>query len=451
MIVPADAVSEIRIEPLFSHAEFTQDPKRIVVQFFPWNGQMDEKRFHSYDWIKESPEMILDDWHFDGKAIVFRKRFCGEQEFNVQVLEKNDAGVVKRKRNFHLYSLKPDLYALRPFRGDIHIHTTGSDGQEEPRYTAARFRELGMDFAAISDHRNYEPSIVAMEYWRDINPDYKLFPCEEVHAPGSPVHVLNFGGRYSVHKMSYEREEAYRKEVAEIEKSLPEDLSCESRFAVASAEWVFREVKKAGGLAVFCHPYWYTEQYVINSQVTDAIFANRNFDAFELLGGFKKCHVGSNNLQVVRYYEECARGNVFPVTGSDDCHATDRFMMDENRVDSRNAELTGWFSTIVFARSCAYQDLADAVRNGFSAALERIEGEMPRCYSSLRLAQYGLFLQKWYFPMHDVLCAAEGALMLRVLAGDENARQALKSLSGSVRRYQESVFARSPGRPGNAE
>ena len=442
MIVPADAESEIRIEPLFAHAEFTPDPSRIVVQFFPWNGQMNETHYHSYDWIKESPEMIVDDWHFDGKAIVLKKRFYGEQEFNIQVLEKNENGTVKCKRNFHLYSLKPDLYERRPFRGDIHIHTTGSDGKEEPRYTAARFRELGMDFASISDHRNYAPSIEALEYWKELNPDYKLFPCEEVHAPGCIVHVLNFGGKYSVHKMSYEREDEYRREVAELSKELPADFSDESKFAVSSAEWVFREVKKAGGLAVFCHPYWYTEQYVVNSQVTDTIFKKRNFDAFELLGGFYRTQVGSNNLQVIRYYEERAKGNIFPVTGSDDCHATDRFDMEENKINSKNAELTGWCSTLVFAKSCEYQDVADAIRAGYSVAMERIEGEMPRCFSDIRLAQYAIFLQKWYFPMHDVLCASEGALMLRVLAGDTFAREALKSLHGSIARYQKSVFGR---------
>ena len=116
--------------------------------------------------------------------------------------------------------------------------------------------------------------------------------------------------------------------------------------------------------------------------------------------------------------------------------------MEENKVNSKNAELTGWCSTLVFAKSCEYQDVADAIRAGYSVAMERIEGEMPRCFSDIRLAQYAIFLQKWYFPMHDVLCAAEGALMLRVLSGDTFAREALKSLHGSIARYQKSVFGK---------
>lgn len=440
MVVPADKESEIRIEPLFSHAEFTPDPARIIIQFFPWNGQMDEEYFHSYDWIKESPEMIVSDWRFDGKAIVFKKHFYGEQEFNILIVEKDENGTEKKRRNFHLYSLKPDLYALRPFRGNIHIHTTGSDGKEEPRYTAARYRELGMDFVSVSDHRNYEPSITAMEYWREKHPDYKLFPCEEVHSPGNPVHILNFGGRYSVHKLSYENEEKYRREVDAIASELPENISRETKFAVAAAEWVFNEVKRAGGVAVFCHPYWYTQQYVINRQVTELIFQRKKFDAFELLGGFLKNLPGSNNFQVINYYEERAKGNFFPVTGSDDSHGTDTFALDSCRIGSQDADLAGWYSTIVFAASCDHPALADAIKKEYSVAAEEISGEMPRVFGSLRLCQYASFLQRWYFPMHKVLCKSEGALMLRVLAGDTGAEEALKQLRGSIARYQKQVF-----------
>lgn len=442
MIVPADKESEIRIEPLFGHAEFPREPGKVVVQFFPWDGQMAPDHYHSYDGIKESPEMIVNDWHFDGKCIVFKRLFSGEQEFNVLITVKDDRGNVKKNVQLHLYALKDDLYALRPFRGNIHIHTSGSDGKEEACYVAARFRELGMDFCSISDHRNYGPSITAMDYWKELHPDFKLFPGEEVHSPGNPVHILNFGGRYSVHKKSCDNEEEYRREVADIEAQLPQGLSKESSFAIAAAEWVFDEVRKAGGVAVFCHPYWYTQQYVINTQVSDTIFQRRKFDAFELLGGFYKHLPGSNNLQVVRYYDECARGNVFPVTGSDDSHGTDRFLHPEQFVNNLTADLAGWYSTVVFAKSCEFADIAEALRNGMSVAAEEIEGEMPRVYSTFRLSRYASFLQRWYFPMHKTLCAAEGALMLRVLSGDSMAAEALKQLRGSVQRYQAQVFGK---------
>ena len=75
-----------------------------------------------------------------------------------------------------------------------------------------------------------------------------------------------------------------------------------------------------------------------------------------------------------------------------------------------------------------------------SAAVEKIEGESLRVYSSFRLTKYATFLMRWYFPMHDVLCADEGALMLRVLAGEEGARKALTALLGSVEAYRSGAF-----------
>ena len=440
MIVPAERESEIRITPLFDHAKFSNCKDRITVMFYPWDGLNSDHSYRGYSWIPEDPENQINDWDFDGDTLVFKAVFSGEQEFNILIIEKNDKGVIVKKRRFHLYSLKEDLYALRPYRGNFHIHTTGSDGREEPRYVAARYRQLGMDFCAISDHRNYTPSITAKEYWLERNPDFKLYPGEEVHSPGNPVHIVNFGGKYSVHKLSYDNEEQYRREVDEIRKTLPEGLTEQSAFDVAASEWVFDEIRKAGGLCVFCHPYWYTEQYVISEEITSEIFKRRKFDAFELLGGHYKYLPQSNNHQIVRYYEECAKGNRFPVVGLDDSHGTDRFEVDEHKVNSQTRDLAGWYSTLVFAHSAELHDLHDSIRKGLSAAVEKIEGDQLRVYSDFRLTKYATFLMRWYFPMHDTLCADEGALMLRVLSGDTKAQIALDALRGSVKEWENHAF-----------
>ena len=440
MIVPAEQESEIRITPLFSHARFTSDREKLVVLFYPWDGRFSENSPRGYSWIKEDPENVLHNWYLDEDTLVIKAFFSGEQEFNIVILEKNDAAVVVKKSCFHLYSLKEDLYKLRPYRGNFHIHTNCSDGREEPRYVAARFRQMGMDFCAISDHRKYEPSVDAKEYWQKRNPDFKLYPGEEVHSPDNPVHIVNFGGRYSINKLSFENEELYRSQVAEIRKTLPASLSEKSAFAVAASDWVFEQIKKAEGLAVFCHPYWYTEQYVIQEEITSEIFKRRKFDAFELLSGMFKHQSQSNNHQIVRYYEECAKGNCFPVVGLDDSHGTDRFEVEENKVGSLPRDLAGWYSTLVFAPSAELADLHAGIRQGFSAAVEKIEGGQLRVYSNFRLTKYATFLMKWYFPMHDTLCADEGALMLRILAGDAKAQEALNALNGSVKAWENSAF-----------
>ena len=34
--------------------------------------------------------------------------------------------------SFHVYALDEDLFALSPFKGDMHIHSTNSDGKNKP-------------------------------------------------------------------------------------------------------------------------------------------------------------------------------------------------------------------------------------------------------------------------------------------------------------------------------
>ncbi|MGI5819208.1 MAG: PHP domain-containing protein [Armatimonadota bacterium] len=43
------------------------------------------------------------------------------------------------------------------FKGDVHIHTTASDGRADREQVLARLRECGFDFAAIADHDLHTP------------------------------------------------------------------------------------------------------------------------------------------------------------------------------------------------------------------------------------------------------------------------------------------------------
>ena len=145
----------------------------------------------------------------------------------------------------------------------------------------------------------------------------------------------------------------------------------------------------------------------------------------------------------MRYYEECAKGNRFPVVGLDDSHGTDRFEVDEEKVNSSSRELAGWYSTIVFSPSLELTDIHNSIRKGFSVAVESMEGSSVKVFSDFRLTKYATFLLRWYFPMHNTLCADEGALMLRILSGDSKAQVALNALRGSVKAWEDSAFARS--------
>lgn len=442
-VVPADKTSEIRVKPRYEHAKFGA-ASELGVQYYPYDGLRPDGTYENFSWQKNTHP--TPEWRMEGDTLVIKMCFAGEQEHLLLVNTMKD-GVVVRKREFHVYSLGEDLLKLRPFKGDFHIHTMRSDGKETPCYVAARYRQKGFDFIALSDHRDYAPSVEAIEYWKPYDLDFRLYPGEEVHTTDNPVHIINFAGKSSVNKLCRDDDEKYRKEVAKIEKSITGKKEGVNYFEVAASEWAFEKIREAEGLAVFCHPYWYCAQFVINEGLIGEMFRRRKFDAFELLGGFYKYQYESNNFQVIRYFEEQAKGNRFPVVGLSDSHGTDIFRKTwagdrTEEVNSRDADLAGWYYTVILAESNSAEDLIAGVKDFRSVAVSEISGGQPQIYGEFRIVRYVSFLMREYFPLHAHYCAEEGALMLDCLAGDKAAGKALKALKGRVGGYREDFFGR---------
>lgn len=77
------------------------------------------------------------------------------------------------------------------FRGNLHCHTTNSDGALPPAEVADHYAKLGYDFLAISDHLKVtDPQTVQRD-------DLLLIPGTELHgderAPGRRYHIVVFG------------------------------------------------------------------------------------------------------------------------------------------------------------------------------------------------------------------------------------------------------------------
>lgn len=86
---------------------------------------------------------------------------------------------------------------------------------------AAMYRQKGFDFMAVTDHGLWEPSQEAMDAYAQTAIDLRLFHGEEVHAPGNPVHIINFGGSFSVNELFRQDEAGYYEAVRAIERQLP--------------------------------------------------------------------------------------------------------------------------------------------------------------------------------------------------------------------------------------
>jgi hypothetical protein len=405
-IIPIRTPATIKITPRFRHVAFPE-PGSLTVTVFPMEEgprKVREARRQATAEPAQSQRHEIPHWEMVDGEMILTLTVEEEQEVTILV-DDTSTGTTKRFAEFRLFALAPDLYSLRPYKGDLHAHSSFSDGLEPPEYVAAAGRRMGFDFMAITDHHRYEPSIRAIEAFSGLDTGLTLFPGEEVHPPGSPIHIVNFGATESVNALF--DSEAYATEVRRIEtelEGLPEERR-EAESIYARAAWACGKIRESGGLAIFCHPSWVTRnRYDVPEAATSLMFAGRPFDALELVGGYPLREVESNALQIARYVQESVAGGAMPVVGSSDAHGVE------------TGELFGWYYTVVFARNAS--ELIPAVKGNMSVAVDAVPGSDPRPYGPFRLVRLTAFLFREYFPIHDALCRREGELLLELVGAD---------------------------------
>ncbi|MBC7363073.1 MAG: hypothetical protein H5U07_00845, partial [Candidatus Aminicenantes bacterium] len=380
-------------------------------------------------WKKAAAEPIVP------KDNVFEitRYFEAEQEHIFRLEEVSSEEKVREIGVFHVYSLKPDLFALRPYKGDFHLHSYRSDGQESPAYVAGACRRAGLDFIAITDHRWYGGSVEAKEFYKDLPVDLRIYPGEEVHPPDNPVHIVSFGARESITDLYGENDSSYRQEVQAIIARLGKIPDYVDRFQYASSVWAAQKIRERGGLGIFAHPYWRPgHANYISYALVDYLIENRVFDALELISGFgwpDLQGVDVNNLQLAKYMEAKSKGYRLPVVGISDSHSCE------------NSDQFGRYYTIVFSPSLELQDLIKAIKDEASVAVETLAGQLPRVYGPFRLVNYAHFLLRHVLPLHDEMCFEEGRLMIEYAGGDQAVLERLRLLKGQVQKYYEMVWA----------
>ena len=418
-VVPAAEVTRITIVPRGIHAApAVGETFRLMI--LPM-----EQTLEPYKQNDEYPSMMLSG---TGGAFTFAWQFDGEQEHILRIDRYKDGKIQPKKRTeLSVYSLLPDLMAMRPYRGDLHVHTTRSDGRESPEYVVAEYRRAGFDFMAITDHHTWQPSEEAIQAYKNIPTDIKLFHGEEVHAPGNHTHLVNFGGSYSINALFEADEAGYRAAVNALEANTGELAEGVDRFEYCANVWLLEQIRKAGGLAIYAHPHWIANVYHVRDAMTWQLFRDAPFDAFELLGGQTK---RENNMQCAIYEEARAMGLRIPIVGSSDSHGT------VNPVNFTEE------STFVFAKDCELQSLIEAIKALRSVAIASYQrDEVPFVHGPYRMAKYAMFLLEAYFPQHDELCAIEGGLMHLAIEGDEGAKHLLAQFIGRAEAFMQRCFA----------
>lgn len=360
-------------------------------------------------------------------SLKFSFSFCEEQEYILALQPQNGNSRVVYSTS--LYALEDDLYGSYVLKGDLHMHTTCSDGAETPKHRVAAARMVGHDFLAITDHNSDTGSIEAKRVV-----DLPALPMtaihgEEIHAADCPVHILALGASRSivpeVAAHSTELYSAREAILAQYGDSLPDNVD---RLPYAAAMDVFRRIREAGGISVLCHIYWevfdwyHKQRLGAPQQLVDALVAKPLFDVFELTSGAPKEDLSANYLQAAYYAEKLPKH--FPIIGITDSHCT---LPEANTIFGKNY-------TIVFSENRSEQAILQSIIKYRSVSVDGV-GDNPILRGDVRLCKYAKFLLQYYFPFHDFLLRQEGVIIERMLQ-----RQALDaSLSVSTRYTAERI------------
>ena len=435
-VFPENTEVTIKIKPLGVHAEFDRDAEyELQIRPLSEGNPRDYGNRPNITRYTQKPD--------DDGGFTVRHLFGGEQEYFIRVFKDG-----KRLLQLSVYALAEDLVGRYPYAGDLHMHTCRSDGREAPAVVAANYRRYGYDFLAITDHQRYYASLEAMNCFKDAPTDYVLVPGEEIHLPGNDVHIVNFGGEYSINGLVRSRDQVTEKGESEQYRSLfgkcppvmsddefkaavnkllpslniPEELP--DKFPYAACVWIFNEIKKANGLGIFCHPYWISDVYQVPESLTDYIMETKPFDAFEVSGG--ESYYEQNGFQWAKYYEDREKGRIYPIVGSTDSHGS---VHNNNKLVAR---------TIVFARENERTELIDSIKKLYSVAVETVGEE--KIIGDFRLTKYACFLLKNYFPLHDELCFEEGRALKAYALGDGDALDVLRLTKGRTVKLLHKYF-----------
>lgn len=433
-VILVHKTERITIKPLGEHVAFSGD-YRIVILSMAHGLKEHYADRDNYRELSASPDA-------DG-CIRFSVSFPEESEYLIRLM-RGEKTIVE----LSVYALEEDMRGRYPYRGDLHMHTFRSDGAQSPAVVAANYRRYGYDFTVISDHGRYYPSLEAIDAYRDVPIGMAIVEGEEIHLPGNDIHIVNFGSDYSVNGLldctdqsreSDRRavidnpppvltEAAYRAEVDALMETLdiPEGIE---KYNYASCVWAYNHIRNGGGLGIYPHPYWKCDgPYHVPETLGEYLTKTHPFDAFEVLGG--ENYFEQNGFQILRYYEDRAKGIQYPIVGSTDSHNS---ILEDNR----NAMIC---STLVFAAENEKHALISAIREEYSVAVDTISREY-RLVGDFRLVKYARFLLDEFTPLHDELCFEEGRLMKAWAAREEDAREGLRFISGRMEKLYKKYFA----------
>ena len=355
-----------------------------------------------------------------GGLYSFEYDFQAEQRYTLRV---KSAGAVIHSG--YLYAIGDRLAALRPYKGEMHCHSNRSDGACEPFELMTAYLGAGFDFATLTDHHKYAPSVEVREQMASATDIFTVIKGEEVHNKGyGYYHAVNFGGKSSVNYIIENDEDYVTREVERIkaEHTFPDGVCPQT---AAYRIFISEHIRRAGGVSILSHPYWdaYGEY---NTERPELIHLLRTgaFDALEIFAGNDVTGNG-DNLEIAVWTDLLREGITTSLVGVSDTHS----------LTSPTTRFNKNF-TIVFA-SCE-DDLCDAVREGRCVAVKRRDDVEFLVLGNYPLVAYARFLLAEMYPTYATLTSRVAE---EIGANGGEHTDAVRALEADALAYRRRFFA----------
>ena len=446
-IVPVGKKVHVRVRALFfqrSPSFLQKDGSTLVMKYF-----CDDKVLDSGDIAQPVEGLDLDPLPFtiEDDCIHFEFTATREDEYSFILLTVSPEKVQTGQYVFKIYALEQDLFELRPFKGDFHVHGSWSrcgNRDEDHKYVLKTARKYGLDFFALTEHQQHEPSRLLRQYAKDLGTECTVLTGEECHSlkekrptffisnvsyPSN--HIVSVGAREGVADYVNSHFEEYQADLARRMEALPGNLGPHAKEIMASADYIMDKIHEFGGIVIFAHPFWRSgERCNLPRPVREHIMQQGKYDAIEVIG-LGKTLVRINmlrmaNMETVAWWQEesIKKGKLIPLVGDTDSHHSD--------------QLLGRQYTIAFAKSNAMEDICQAVKDGSTVAFMDYENENPYGFGSFRLLKYAYFLLRDYFPLHDAMCRNEADL----IEGEYSGRYKPGTVKAFAQGKRDELFAR---------
>lgn len=334
-----------------------------------------------------------------------------------------------------LFCVSEDLIKLKPLRGDLHMHSTYSDGKRTPFAMALASLEAGMDFIAITDHDNYKGSEEAIKKVKDNNIDLLVLPGEEISVgKGDTVlskgngHILSINSNKSIENQRKD-DKTYEKELIKIAKELnsKELEDGINPLHYARNIWAINKIHDAGGLAILCHPNWiyYDHKYHLHQPIYKQMLKNSKLDAVEVIGDIDKIEECNNITYLTFLQNKNIHKKLAPIANSD-AHDSDHDL--------------GIRYSIVFVEDKSINAIIKAIKTAKTVAVLKRSDMENQVIGEDDLCSYSHFLLKEYFIKIEKLKYRLARLHLDELINNIELKNKIKITKNKLESYTSSFF-----------